>query len=69
MSTSCVVVRAEFQRITGVTQRLMVGTSSGHEELDQAALRVASSIEFTPALNQDDPVDVWIVLPITFTTR
>jgi TonB family protein len=53
----------------GVTQRLMVGSSSGHEELDQAALRVASAIEFTAALDGDEPVPVWIVLPITFTTR
>jgi TonB family protein len=37
--------------------------------LDEAALEVAEILEFTPALNRDKPVPVWISLPITFTTR
>lgn len=43
--------------------------SSGHAELDQAAIEVASVIRFTPALNRDEPTPVWISLPITFQTR
>jgi TonB family protein len=58
-----------FVEETGEIGRLMVNESSGHEELDDAALRVAASIQFTPALNDGDPVPVWISLPITFTTR
>ncbi|MCY3548791.1 MAG: M56 family metallopeptidase [Gemmatimonadetes bacterium] len=54
---------------TGVVQGQEVQTSSGHEALDQAALRVAPVFRFTPALNQDKPVPVWVQLPITFTTR
>jgi len=54
---------------TGVVQGQEVQTSSGHEALDQAALRVAPVFRFTPALNQDQPVPVWVQLPITFTTR
>ena len=30
---------------------------------------VAGIIEFTPALNRDKRVSVWIALPITFTVR
>jgi protein TonB len=47
----------------------MVNVSSGHAALDEAALKVADVIEFTPALNRDKRVAVWISLPITFTTK
>jgi TonB family protein len=53
----------------GVVQRFFVDKSSGHQALDDAALEVARRIEFTPALNRDKRVPVWISLPITFTTR
>ena len=53
----------------GVVQRTVIDESSGHEALDAAALDVARRIEFTPALNGDKRVPVWISLPITFTTR
>jgi len=46
-----------------------VQTSSGFAALDQAALKVADIIQFTPALNRDKRVPVWIALPITFTVR
>jgi TonB family protein len=49
--------------------RSLVNESSGHKALDDAALKVAEIIEFTPALNRDKRVPVWISLPITFTTR
>ncbi|MFO8173606.1 MAG: M56 family metallopeptidase [Longimicrobiales bacterium] len=54
---------------TGSVQEAQINESSGHQALDAAALRVARDIEFTPALNGDEPVPVWISLPITFTTR
>lgn len=54
---------------TGAVQDLRLDTSSGHEALDEAALRVAELVEFTPAMNQDERVPVWISLPIKFTTR
>jgi len=53
----------------GVVQRTIVNESSGHKALDDAALKVADVIQFTPALNRDKQVPVWISLPITFTTR
>lgn len=39
---------------------------SGHAALDQAALNVAATMDFTPALNRDQPVPVWVAFPITF---
>lgn len=54
---------------TGEVQRVMVTESSGHKALDDAAVKVGEIIEFTPALNRDKQVPVWISLPITFTTR
>lgn len=53
----------------GVVQNALVAESSGHKALDEAALKVAPMIRFTPALNRDKRVAVWIQLPITFNTR
>ena len=52
----------------GVVQNSVLAESSGHKALDDAALRIAPIIIFTPALNRDKRVPVWIQLPITFTT-
>ena len=54
---------------TGVVQQTRVHTSSGHKALDDSALKVAGVVRFTPALNRDKRVPVWISLPITFVTR
>lgn len=40
--------------------------SSGHRALDEAALGVAGVMRFSPALNRDQPVPVWVSIPITF---
>ena len=53
----------------GQVVRTLVHQGSGYEALDEAALKVADLIQFTPALNRDKRVPVWISLPITFTTR
>ena len=52
----------------GVVRNQLVETSSGHAALDEAALRVASVARFTPGMNRDRAVPVWVQLPITFTT-
>ena len=52
----------------GVVRRVLVAGTSGHEVLDEAALRVARVFEFTPALDEGEPVPVWIAIPITFAT-
>jgi len=53
----------------GVVQRTQVKEGSGHEALDQAALKVADIMKFSPALNRDQKVKVWIALPIVFKTQ
>ncbi len=53
----------------GAVQNQLVQETSGHEALDAAALRVAPVFRFTPALNRDKAVPVWISLPITFRTN
>jgi protein TonB len=53
----------------GRVQDTRIQQSSGHEQLDQAALRVADIMEFTPALNRDKKVPVWVAFPITFQVR
>ena len=46
-----------------------VSQSSGHTQLDNAALEVADVYRFTPALNRDQKVKVWSQIPITFQVR
>lgn len=50
----------------GVVQDTRINESSGHEGLDDAALRVAGVFRFSPALNRDARVAVWVGFPITF---
>ncbi len=54
---------------TGKVLETKVQTSSGQAALDEAALKVAEVAVFSPAMNRDKPVPVWIALPITFRTR
>ena len=43
-----------------------VSIPSAHTQLNEAALEVATVFEFSPALNRETIVEVWIRLPITF---
>jgi TonB family protein len=52
----------------GRVAKAQVKETSGHKQLDEAALRVARSMLYTPALNDGAPVKVWIQLPIVFKT-
>jgi TonB family protein len=53
----------------GIVQNAHVQTSSGHAALDAAAARVAYAFRFSPALNREQPVPVWVQIPIRFETR
>ncbi len=53
----------------GAVRDVRLDESSGHEALDRAALKVAGSYRFSPALNRDEKVPVWVSLPITFQVR
>ena len=46
-----------------------VDGSSGFGQLDEAAVRVADVMRFTPALNRENAVAVWVTFPIVFEVR
>jgi TonB family protein len=50
----------------GRVARTQLHESSGHEAFDDAALRVAEVLKFSPAYNRDQRVPVWNSIPITF---
>lgn len=54
---------------SGNVLKSQVKEGSGHEALDQAAQKVAEIMKFSPALNRDQKVKVWIQLPIVFKTQ
>jgi protein TonB len=58
-----------FINEAGEVQNTRVTQSSGYDELDQAAQRVMEQVRFTPALNRDQRVPVWIQLPVTWQVR
>lgn len=39
---------------------------SSIEALDQAALEVARAMRFNPARNGDQPVAMWVLIPVRF---
>jgi TonB family protein len=51
---------------SGKVLKSQVKDGSGIEVLDEAALKVADAMRFTPALNRDQKVRVWIELPLVF---
>jgi protein TonB len=53
----------------GVVQNAQVQKGSGNKTLDEAALGACKQFEFTPALNRDQRVPVWVAIPITFSVR
>jgi protein TonB len=53
----------------GQVQDNRIDQSSGHQALDDAALKVAGVYRFSPALNRDKKVPVWVSFPITFQVR
>jgi periplasmic protein TonB len=53
----------------GRVRETRVTRASGYEQLDEAARGVLSEARFTPALNRDQRVAVWVQIPVTFQTR
>lgn len=54
---------------TGSVVDVRLNEGSGFEALDEAAQRVARTMRFTPAYNRDEPVAVWVAIPITFSSN
>lgn len=46
-----------------------IAKTSGHSSLNQAALRVAEHFRFSPALQREQKITVWVQFPINFRVR
>jgi protein TonB len=53
----------------GQVQDRRIDVTSGHQALDDAAMAVAEVYRFSPALNRDKRVPVWVSFGITFQVR
>ncbi|MEJ2185531.1 MAG: M56 family metallopeptidase, partial [Gemmatimonadota bacterium] len=53
----------------GRVTKMLINQGSGYEALDQAAKKVVGMMRFTPALNKDKPVPVWVSIPLVFKTQ
>lgn len=53
----------------GRVQRRLLNRKSGYDALDEAALKVAEVMRFSPAMNRDRKVPVWVEIPIIFTAK
>lgn len=53
----------------GRVRETRIHETSGQAALDAAALDVAHVFQFAPAMNLDEPVAVWIQIPIVFEAR
>ena len=58
-----------FIEADGRVGNVLLDQGSGHPALDEAALAVARVYRFSPALNRDAEVPVWVSFPITFQVR
>ena len=58
-----------FIEANGEVANIQIDESSGHPAFDDAALRVGNVYRFSPALNRDERVPVWVSFPITFQVR
>ena len=60
------IVTTVFVDEQGKAARSQIHTSSGYPALDNAAAQIVEQMEFSPAMNRDKPVGVWIAQPIDF---
>ncbi len=58
-----------FINESGKVVKTTVNQSSGYEAFDEAAQKVAQLMQFSPALNRDKKVPVWVSIPIVFQTQ
>ena len=53
----------------GRVLRTLLSKPSGYPALDDAAIAVAQQMRFSPALNREKKVQVWVEIPIVFTAK
>jgi TonB family protein len=64
------VTRLRFEVLaTGRVGRVLVEESAGSGDLDRAAVEAVKSWRFEPARRGDQPVAVWVTLPVRFELR
>lgn len=63
-----VVVWIHLDR-AGHPDRVRIQDGSGYTKLDEVASEVAMAMEFTPALNRDRPVAVWVAQAVQFSIQ
>jgi TonB family protein len=54
---------------TGAVEETRLAKSSGYPALDEAALAVGRIMRFSPALNHDRKVAVWVTFPVRFESK
>lgn len=54
---------------TGTVANVLVKKTSGNKDLDAHAFAIAKMMRFAPARNGEQPVDVWLEVPIHFKAR
>lgn len=62
------VVLYVFVDTNGEPANTQVQQSSGYPQLDAAAADVVDEMEFSPAMNRDRPVGVWVLQSVEFST-
>lgn len=50
----------------GTVKDLLVGRSGGSKDLDSSALAAVRQWTFTPAKKDQEPVTVWVMIPVKF---
>ena len=60
-----VVVRV-LVRADGTAAKVEIVATSGHPDLDRAALERAGAWRFQPATRDGVPIDAWVVIPVRF---
>lgn len=55
-----------YVQADGKPSNVSIAKSSGHKELDDAALKAVNKWSFVPAKRGDTPVDGWVTVPISF---
>lgn len=53
----------------GFVTKITIIKKSGYKLFDDEAIRVAGLIKFSPAIQRDRPVKVWLAMPFTFKLR
>jgi protein TonB len=55
--------------VEGRVEQVRIVESSGHDVLDQSALKSVKGWQFTPARQGDRPVEMWVQVPVRYELR